>query len=175
MTYFAPYLDYDRQGNPKPFSLIRSDDFQAVLTGTDGRDVLIGKGSLNHFRGDPNGIAAHDVLVGGDGVDVFFFGALPSRPSQADTILNYDPSGPRPGEGGDFIDLSQIFPDAAHGELSADAFRKGKVAKDAEDRVLYDRKTGAVRIDVDGAEGEKAIKLCVLADKPKIDHDDFVI
>lgn len=175
MVYFAPYLDYDRAGNPKPFSLTKSDDFSAVLNGTAGRDVLIGKGNLNHFFGDPDGATTHDVLIGGDGVDIFFFNDLPARPRQADTILNYDPSDDAPGIGGDFIDLSQIFSGPDHGPLSPDAFHKSKAASDAEDRVLYDRKTGAVRIDMDGIGGDHAVKLCILADKPKIDHDDFVI
>jgi Ca2+-binding RTX toxin-like protein len=52
-----------------------------------------------------------------------------------------------------------------HGRLKADAFHRGKVAADAEDRVIYDRATGGLFYDADGTGAARPIKFAVIANK----------
>ena len=53
------------------------------------------------------------------------------------------------------------------GKLGSDTFHKGKAAADAEDRVIYDSKTGALYYDPDGVGGASQIKFAVLSKKPE--------
>jgi hypothetical protein len=73
-----------------------------------------------------------------------------------------------------------IFSGLELGGLDKDAFlkssKKKPKAKDAEDRILYSKKTGAMFFDEDGKGGEKAVKFAVLDDSPnKVSHKDFLI
>lgn len=169
MPYFTKYLPRYADGDLRPYNLVKGDDFQDVLFGGPGRDVLIANGTgTNHLRGD-DGVTTDtraDLLIGARGyTDVFFFAFIP-KPQHADMVARFEPRL-------DFIDLSGLFQAGPHGQLGNEAFVKGKVAVDADDRVLYHQKTGAIRVDFDGVGGDPAHKVAVLIDRPKVSHADF--
>ena len=60
-------------------------------------------------------------------------------------------------------------------KLSADAFHKGKVAEDQEDRILYDQGTGALYYDADGTGAAKAIKFAMVKKGLALTHADFFV
>ena len=77
----------------------------------------------------------------------------------------------------DLILLDDAFFAAIGPTLDASEFVSGpKITKalDADDRILYNTKTGAPSYDADGA--GKAIKFATLSNKPfPLDHEDFMI
>ena len=59
--------------------------------------------------------------------------------------------------------------------MQADAFCIGKRAKDAEDRILYDKKKGALLYDSDGTGPSKAIKFAQLKKGLALKNGDFFV
>lgn len=60
-------------------------------------------------------------------------------------------------------------------KLSVDAFFKGKAAEDKEDRVIYDKGTGALYYDADGIGSAKAIKVATLKKGLALTNADFFV
>ncbi len=60
-------------------------------------------------------------------------------------------------------------------KLGADAFFKGKAAEDKEDRILYDKASGALFYDADGIGAAKAVKVAILKKGLALTHSDFFV
>lgn len=117
------------------------------LQGRDGNDVLYGGAGSDWLTGDNGddrlvGGGGIDALVGGAGSDVFVFAELGS-----DGISDF-------ASGADRIELQTSFFSAlTAGALSSSAFVIGSAAGDADDRIVYNKTTGALYYDVDGVGG----------------------
>jgi Ca2+-binding RTX toxin-like protein len=61
------------------------------------------------------------------------------------------------------------------GKLSKDAFHIGKTAEDREDRILYDRSTGALSYDADGTGSATAVKFATLKKGLALTYHDFFV
>jgi Ca2+-binding RTX toxin-like protein len=61
------------------------------------------------------------------------------------------------------------------GSLEASAFALGILATDADDRILYDPATGALRYDADGNGGFAATEFARLGSGLALTHADFVV
>jgi Ca2+-binding RTX toxin-like protein len=174
----------DREGCAR--FILRGDD-QITLTkardnlfGGMGDDVLWGKGQNDTLSGDAGddslfggygedvltGGHGHDLLSGGEGADHFQFRA--ARDGQADRIIDF-------ALGEDKIVLNAGFFGLAEGTLQADAFHRGKVAQDIEDRLIYDAETGRLFFDADGIGDQKAILLARLTNTPDLQASDFLV
>ena len=130
-------------------------DFKDKIDLGKGNDVLNGKGGK-------------DVLKGGKGKDVFEFDTA-LGPSNVDKIKDFNPKD-------DTIHLSSaIFAGLATGKLDSSAFVIGKEAADANDRIIYDKKSGAVSFDADGAGGASAIQFAKLSKNLDLSADDFFV
>ncbi len=137
------------------------------LTGGTGRDRLYGRGGNDSLDGG----AAKDLLIGGRGNDRFVFDtALGKGAGKAgvDILADFKP-------GKDMIALdatifAAIGPTLDHGE-----FRKGGKARDGDDHLLYQRKTGALFYDPDGNGDGAKIKFAKLDTKPDLSHHDFLV
>ncbi|WED83224.1 cadherin domain-containing protein [Aeromonas media] len=79
-----------------------------ILTGTESDDGLVGSDGNDTL----NGLVGHDVLVGGEGSDTFVFG----REGGVDTITDFN--GANLIQGGDVLDLRDLFQDTTGGDLS---------------------------------------------------------
>lgn len=139
------------------------------IRGSDGKNILKGgKGDDTLASG-----LGKDFLVGGKGADRFFFDTSLGN-GNVDRIGDFELKT-------DKIALeASIFPGLELGALDRDAFlktnKKKPKAKDAEDRILYSKKTGALFYDEDGKGGAKAVKFAVIDDSPnKLTHKDFLI
>lgn len=110
-----------------------------------------------------------DTLNGGAGRDVFVFDAKLS-PANRDTIQGYSAAD-------DTIHLSrEIFSALPTGALVADAFTTGSVAKQADDRIIFDTRPGALRYDADGSGGNAAVHFATLTPRSgALTADDFII
>jgi Ca2+-binding RTX toxin-like protein len=136
-----------------------------VLSGSTGNDVLHGGEGNDTLSGG----AGKDVLAGGAGRDVFLFDTRPGKAS-VDRIIDFNVAD-------DTIHLakSAFGKIAKKGALSPSAFWSGHDAKDASDRIGYDKKTGALYYDSDGNGAHKAVQIAKLSPKLKISAHDFFI
>jgi Ca2+-binding RTX toxin-like protein len=129
------------------------------FVGGSGRDRLFGAGGNDTLTGG----LGNDVLDGGEDRDVFVFKSKLSKTNAAnrkanlDKILDFSVAD-------DKISLSKsIFNKLGKkGELSGQAFWTGTNAHDASDRVIYNKKTGALFYDSDGVGSKAAIQFVTL-------------
>lgn len=134
-----------------------------MLSGDAGNDLVSG-GKGNDLVSGGEG---KDLLIGGGGEDAFLFDA-DLKKGNVDTIADFGP--------GDEIHLDHdVFTSLAVGALDPSAFSEGKGAKDADDRILYDVNTGAVRYDPDGIGGKDAIIFAVVGKGTDLDASDFLV
>lgn len=142
-----------------------------------GATAAIGNALANRIKGNAAdnllaGKEGNDVLKGGGGSDSFLFDTALNGKTNVDTIKDF-----RKKEDKILLDLA-IFTELDAGKLKKGAFYKAKKgkAKDGNDRIGYDKKSGALYYDADGRGGEKAVKFAVLDDGPgKLAAKDFLI
>lgn len=161
----------------KTFTLNVSDVNPENVTGTTAADVLKGGSGNDTFSGGAGndtlaGGAGDDRLTGGLGSDVFLFDKDPAQ-AGADTILDFTTSQ------NDRIQLARAafkgFGAFDIGALQTKAFALGTVAKDADDRIMYDQATGKVFYDADGIGSGSAVLVATLTTKPVLTASSFFI
>jgi serralysin len=135
------------EGNPR--SLIEN------ANGGSGSDVLKGNSARNKLKGNSGndvlaGGEGNDVLWGGSGKDTFVFNTEPNARTNVDRIMDFS-------RVHDTIRLENGIFDSLtkRGTLSKSLFYVGAEAHDWNDRIIYNRKTGALSYDSDGI-GESA-------------------
>ena len=133
-----------------------------ILAGLYGRDKLSG-GSGNDTLDGGNG---RDTLEGGSGSDIFWFEDS-VVPSNVDTIKDFGST--------DVIGLDGFYFGALGPSVSAGELRKGTAAKDANDFLIYDRKTGKLYYDDDANGAGAQIQIAVLSNKANLSAGDFEI
>lgn len=130
---------------------IAGTDYADRLTGGSGDDVLAG------------GLGV-DVLTGGAGADGFVLTDI----DLVDSITDFT-------HGVDHIFFPGSIVGMTPGILQDAQFVTGSVARDADDRVLYDRGSGALYFDVDGAGGYDALQVATLSPNLALAASDFVV
>lgn len=136
------------------------------LVGASGSDKLYGLSGNDFFD---SGVG-NDTMTGGLGNDTFLINApLGNR----DTILDYTPAN-------DQMQIENAIFKAlgtATGTLSWTKFQANAtgIAKDPDDRILYNTKTGTISYDPDGSGSGSATVFAVLANKPYISAIEFQI
>jgi Ca2+-binding RTX toxin-like protein len=149
-----------------------------AVDGGAGNDVLVGTGLaavlLVGGEGDDtlSGGAGRDTLTGGGGVDSFLFDDALAK-TNVDHIGDFVP-------GSDEIRLDRsFFKGLKLGDLKAKLLlvkKNADAARDKDDRLIYDTKTGEFRFDSDGKGGAKAKIIGILDGSPdKLGHSDIVI
>ena len=138
-----------------------------VLTGNGIENKIVGNAGANVL----NGKGDADLLYGLSGRDTFVFDtALGS--GNVDRIADF--SGPD-----DTIQLARsIFTALSSGTLSSGAFKDLSVAGasvDANDRILYDKGTGALSYDADGSGATAAIRFAIVDTKATLTASDFFV
>jgi Ca2+-binding RTX toxin-like protein len=112
------------------------------------------------------------VLTGGDGADVFVFldKANDMGVANFDSIVGFE-------SGSDSIELARSLLGTAYSATTSAGqakfatgswFKDTAAAIDADDRVIYDSKTGAVYFDADGSGSGARIQLAVLDGHPAL-------
>lgn len=155
-----------------------------VLQGGDGADTLTGETGNDQLHGGNDGDTllggdgadrlygglGKDVLTGGAGPDVFVFNTKLDKSTNVDTLTDFS-------HADDTIWLaSAIFKGMGKGVLKAKHFYKGAKAHDADDRIIYDVKKGALYYDPDGTGAKAQIKIAALASKPvDLASNDFLL
>jgi len=148
------------------------DDTNETLNGDSLVDRIFGQGGDDII----NGKSGNDVLIGGAGKDIFVFDLKPSRQTNFDKIADFSPVD-------DSIYLShKIFSALGKGgsmahptALSKAAFWVGTAAQDANDRIIYNKASGALYYDPDGNGGAEALKIAALSKGLQLTEKDFFI
>ena len=126
-------------------------------------NILIG----NPYDNVLSGRGGNDTLRGQGGADSFVFDQAPG-PSNIDTILDFS-------HGEDSLQLkASLFGLSGVGALAPGAFCVGPIARDANDRILYDRASGHLYVDLDGSGLAATAQLfAVLANHEPLSAQDF--
>lgn len=132
-----------------------SQAFGNEITGNAGTNLIDGK-------------AGSDLLMGGGGADAFVFSTALGA-SNIDALPDFVA-----GEDKIYLDHS-IFAALNAGALSADAFKVGSGATDADDRIIYDPVTGALYYDADGNGSGAAVQFAVVHEGLGLTASDFAI
>lgn len=149
-----------------------------VLLAQAGRDAinLTGSDTVNTIKGNDGanviaGMGGNDVLTGGKGKDRFVFNATADAKLNLDKIVDFKAAD-------DTILLENaIFTKLGKktGTLKASMFWTGKKAHEKDDRIVYDKGTGALYYDADGTGKTKAVKFATVKKGIFLDHKDFLI
>lgn len=151
-----------------------------ALKGLGGDDVLKASSGDDRIYGDAgsdtlHGGSGNDKLYSGTGRDVFVFDTKLSNTKNVDRIYDFNT------KYDSFHLENKIFTrlgkDSSKGvKFKSDRFAKGKTAQDREDRIIYDKDTGALYYDKDGTGSAAQIKIATLNKNLKIySHDFYVI
>ncbi|MCR9148424.1 MAG: calcium-binding protein [Rhodobacteraceae bacterium] len=156
-------VDYALSAHVERLELLGSQRHNGMGNGLD--NVIVGNSGDNSLAGREGS----DTLTGGAGADTFVFDRA-LGPNNVDTITDFSSAADM------MILRSSVFTGLSGDSLNADALRGGtSVAVDADDRILYDRDTGSLYFDEDGAGGADAVLFAVLDNKTTVTADDFVI
>jgi Ca2+-binding RTX toxin-like protein len=130
-----------------------------ILSGLAGKDRLHGNGGNDKLTGG----LGNDSLWGGAGSDVFVFNAKLSKTNKLNKQQNLDRIADF-SVADDTIHLAKsVFTKIAKkGVLAKSAFHAGTKAHDASDRIVYNKKTGALLYDKDGTGAAEAIQFATL-------------
>jgi Ca2+-binding RTX toxin-like protein len=145
-----------------------------ILSGLSGKDGLYGNGGNDKLSGG----LGNDTLSGGTGSDIFVFDAKLSKTNRLNKQQNLDRITDF-SVADDTIHLTKgVFTKIAKkGVLAGSAFyasTKG-VAHDASDRIVYNKKTGALFYDKDGSGAAEAIQIATLSSRLGLTSTDFFV
>jgi len=128
-----------------------------VLSGFGGNDTL--SGGTGSGRDQLYGGLGNDRLTGGKGRDAFLFDTALDKRQNVDTVTDF-----RPVDDSLYLE-NAIFRKLGKGspskpvKLKESAFHIGSKAHDSSDRIIYNKKTGALSYDADGSGKKAAIEL----------------
>ncbi|WP_170151408.1 cadherin domain-containing protein [Microvirga subterranea] len=142
-----------------------------VLRGTSGANVLTGQAGHDTLYGG----AGKDVLTGGAGQDVFVFDTRPNSRTNVDTITDFSAA-----DDSIYLDnkyLKKLGSGSASkpAKLKAAFFKVADKAKDANDYLVYNKKTGVLYYDEDGSGAKAAVAIAKLANKASLTKNDFFV
>ncbi len=136
-----------------------------TLSGTSGDDTIYGYGGSDKI----NGKLGKDVLSGSSGYDVFVFDTKPGS-SNIDKITDFNPYY-------DAVHLENaVFTQlGSAGRLASSKFWTGSSAHDADDRIIYNKATGAVLYDADGSGSGAAVQVATLSSNLNVTSADLYV
>lgn len=175
------YVDVIRagNGNDKVYGyggadMLFGDAGSDILSGHSGKDDLYGGSGRDRLNGGSDsdylsGGAGNDTLSGGSGEDYFAFDA-PLSLNNVDVVTDF-----RPSDDTIMLDAQIFTAFGFEGWILADEFVVGSRAQDSSDRIIYNRETGALLYDPDGAGGLAAIRFAQLARGLSLTANDFYV
>jgi Ca2+-binding RTX toxin-like protein len=145
-----------------------------ILTGNSGANRLKGLAGNDQIKAGAgvdtiHGGAGQDRLWGAAGRDFFVFDVKPSAANR-DMIMDFNAAQ-------DTIRLeNSLFKKVGRpGVLNREAFALTTETREADDRIIYNRASGALLYDADGSGRQAAIQFATLANKPVLTFHDFVV
>jgi len=169
---------------------ITGSDFANAIIGNGFNNQLWGKAGNDQIRGDVGhdrlyggsgddklyGGVGNDQLKGEAGKDVFVFDTRTNKRTNVDKVLDF-----KSRDDSFYLD-NKVFTKLGSGtesrpkKFNSDMFVEGTRAQDREDRIVYDKKSGALYYDQDGTGSKAQVKIATISNKTKLYwHDFFVI
>jgi Ca2+-binding RTX toxin-like protein len=163
-------VSYAMSDNTEHLVLTETGNFNVIGNAID--NIIIGNAGVNTLDGAAGndiliGAARQDTLAGGAGADKFVF-ATPG--DGVDRISDFSRQ-----EGDKIVLVTQGFTGLNPNNFQSSQFTLGRRAKDADDRLIYHKKTGNLFYDVDGQGGAAQVKIATLDNKPTLGANDFQI
>jgi Ca2+-binding RTX toxin-like protein len=153
--------------------VLRGGNGNDVISGGTGNDKLFGQGGDDTLVGD----AGIDQLTGGGGNDIFFLAN--ASVSSRDFVKDFTPGQDRILlDRTDFSNFDRVGGVAGGAPISpSDWFRSGTdgLAKDANDRFIYDTLTGKLFYDPDGSGSAAGQNIATLVGAPTLTAVDFEV
>ena len=141
------------------------------IIGNAGNNVLNGGLGNDKLRGG----LGKDVLTGGKGKDVFVFDTKPNKTTNLDKITDFNVKD-------DSIWLeNKVFTkigkgtELKPGKLNKAFFTVGPAARDANDYLVYNKKTGKLYYDADGSGAKIAIEIATVKSGTALTAGDFFV
>jgi Ca2+-binding RTX toxin-like protein len=154
-----------------------SNDGPDILHGGAGNDVLSGFGGNDVLYGE----AGRDILAGGTGRDIFVFNT-PISKSKAVNKANLDKIADFSVKDDSIYMENKVFKalgkkgSLTHPKaLTKDFFYVGTKAHDANDHIIYNKKTGALYYDADGTGHQAQVQIATLSKNLKMSYHDFFV
>ena len=147
-----------------------------ALTGAGGNDAIWGLSGNDRLRGEAGndrlcGGKGRDTMWGGSGLDIFVFESKPNKNTNLDKIADFNVA-----DDTIYLAKSAFSKIGKKGMLKKSAFHAGTDAHDANDRVIYNKKTGALFYDPDGNGDAAQVQIATLSKSLKaISNGDFFI
>ncbi|WP_112663209.1 PD40 domain-containing protein [Microvirga flavescens] len=163
--------------------MVRDVTLVDTLEGSAGNDLLKGDAYANIVKGAAGkdkiyGGLGKDVLTGGTGKDYFVFDTAVAKTKNAniDTITDFSVRDDTIWlENAIFRALGKKGSLKKPAKLDASMFWSGSSAHDADDRIIYNKKTGALYYDADGTGAKAAIKIAILKKNLALTDNDFYV
>ncbi|MDP8920580.1 MAG: calcium-binding protein, partial [Pseudomonadota bacterium] len=114
-------------------------------------------------------------LYGEGGRDIFVFDTKTNKSTNVDRVEDF-----RSRDDSIYLE-NKVFTKLGSGTASkpkkfnADMFVQGKKALDREDRIVYDKKTGALYYAQDGTGSKAQLKIATITNKTKLYYHDFFV
>jgi hypothetical protein len=159
---------------------------KGTVVGGDARDKIVNDGTIkgetylgagnDTFKnagghaGRVHGGDGNDTLIAGAHKDQFVFDATLNAATNVDRVKHFDP-------GTDQLLLSKLVFAALSGlgTLTSAEFHKGTTAHDLDDRIIYDKHTGALYYDPDGNVGVVEVQFAKLDKGLNLHASDFIV
>ena len=140
-----PLQDMVANGNDLDNTLV-GNPYDNVLAGREGRDTMKGQGGADRF--------SFDTAFG---------------PRNVDRIVDFN------AEEGDTIAIRSELVGLVRGELATEAFHQGRVAEDADDRLIFDANLGRLYYDADGSGAGRQVLITTFDGNPTLGAADIEI
>ncbi|MGF9759574.1 VCBS domain-containing protein [Microvirga sp. 0TCS3.31] len=156
-----------------------------TVDGGSGNDWVYGDSGHDRIYGGSgddvvNGGSGNDRLYGGGGSDAFVFDtklgtAATDRKVNFDTVVDFNV------RDDSFLLDNSIFKKLGSGTLSdptqldKEFFVTGTKARERDDYLIYNKKTGVLSYDADGSGSKEAVEFAQLSKNLKLTHKDFFI
>jgi len=143
-----------------------------ILKGLAGDDILLGNGGDDMLYGG----SGRDILAGGSGKDAFVFDAKPSKRTNLDRAADFNVKDDAIWlENRIFTTLGKAGSVSKPAALNKAFFKVGDMAKDKNDHVIYNKKTGVLSYDADGSGSGAAVEIAQLKSGLALTYKDFFV
>ncbi len=156
-------------------AVLNGNAFDNVLLGTSGKNTMNGGGGNDKIYGK----GGNDVLTGSAGKDWFVFDTKMGK-ANLDTIKDFKPGQDKIVLDNALFKSSKSFYSAIKKgtpekplKLSKSFFTIGSHAKDKNDYLVYNKKTGVLSYDKDGSGKGDAVEIAKLSNKAFLSYKDF--
>jgi len=142
------------------------------IKGTSGNNTLVGKDTNEKLYGG----LGNDTLTGKGGLDIFVFNTKPNKSTNRDKITDFSVRDDTIWlDNKIFKKLGSKGSESSPATLKSSFFKIADKAKDRDDYVIYNKKTGVLSYDADGSGKGQAIEFAVLKKNLALTFEDFAV